>query len=96
MLDLGPYAGPLVTVVGILLIVVGALALGLTLVADVAKLVRGSVLQGMQVDSLATWVAKLPERYFVPTVVLMLGVLLADPHLFATYSRVLFGSKKGG
>jgi len=96
MLDLGPYVGPLVTVVGILLIIAGALALVLTLVADVAKLVRGSVLQGMQVDSLSTWVAKLPERYFVPTVVLMLGVLLADPHLFATYSRVLFGSKKGG
>jgi len=32
----------------------------------------------------------------VPAVVLMLGVLLADPHLFATYSRVLFGGKKGG
>jgi hypothetical protein len=96
MLDLGPYVGPLVTVVGILLIIAGALALVMTLVADVAKLVRGSVLQGMQVDSLSTWVAKLPERYFVPTVVLMLGVLLADPHLFATYSRVLFGSKKGG
>jgi len=96
MLDLGPYVGPLVTVVGILLIIAGALALVLTLVADVAKLVRGSVLQGMQVDSLSTWVAKLPERYFVPTVVLMLGVLLADPHLFATYARVLFGSKKGG
>ena len=96
MLDLGPYVGPLVTVVGILLIIAGALALVLTLVADVAKLVRGSVLQGMQVDSLSTWVAKLPERYFVPAVVLMLGVLLADPHLFATYSRVLFGGKKGG
>lgn len=95
MLDLSPYVEPLVTAVGLLLIVAGTIALVVTLVADVAKLVRGSVLGGVQVASLSGWIEKLPERYFVPTVILLLGILLADPHLFATYSTALFGDKKG-
>lgn len=95
MLDLGPLVSPLVTLVGVVLIIAGTIALVLTLVADVAKLVRGSVLGGMQVAGLGDWLAKLPERYFVPTVVLLFGILLADPHLFTVYSNALFGGKRG-
>jgi hypothetical protein len=92
MIDLSPIVEPLVTLVGIVLIIAGALALVLNLVADLAK-AFGRPQDGLaSVSGFGDWIAKLPERYLVPTIVLLFGILLADPALFAIYGAALFGT----
>jgi hypothetical protein len=95
MPDLSPIVEPLVTIVGVVLIIAATFALVANLLLDLWKLIRQAPPEGLDsasVSGLGDWIEKLPERYLVPTIILLLGVLLADPTLFATYGDALFGS----
>lgn len=82
-----------IAIVGLVLIIVAAAALVLNLIGDILKVFRQNTTFAPQ--SLGDWLEKLPERYFVPTVLLLLGILLADPDLFARYSGAIFGQASG-
>ena len=89
MLD--QYAGLAITLSGILLIVASAIAIVLNLLADVLKAFQQTPPTGLNsVAGFKDWLEKLPERYFVPVVMQIFGILLAAPAKFAEITRTLF------